>query len=228
MHSVCGAHCRSLINESAIATYSNMLLVILAASSILTSALEWVSPDSALPNRLRYKLHSTYAHGLHLSAIQVAAFALKSLLAGDTSKWSEAIRREHYNPAGMPVVTWKIVLHLLQQINSHKFTRFDYGSEKNREIYHSDMPLDVSTLYNLIDFRIDFVAGAKDSIVSPKAVQRHVNAVVKANEKRVATGKPPISWTYEVLPHLGHLDIIDGEDNVTVDCLRKCWQRMYK
>lgn len=176
----------------------------------------------------QYATGIIYAHGLDPFAIQVAAFALKTLLAGDTSKWSDAIRREHYNPAGMPVVTWKIVLHLLQQINSHKFTRFDYGSEKNNEVYHSDTPLDVSTLYNLIDFRIDFVAGAKDSIVSPKAVQRHVTAVVKANEKRVATGKPPINWTYEVLPRLGHLDIIDGEDTVTVDCLRKCWQRMYK
>lgn len=127
----------------------------------------------------------------------------------------------------MPVVTWKIVLHLLQQINSHRFTRFDYGSEKNNALYGSHKPLDVSTLYDLIDFRIDFVAGAKDSIVSPKAVQKHVNAVVQANEHRAGRGEAPISWTYEVLPHLGHLDIIDGEDTVTVACLRRCWQRMY-
>ena len=127
----------------------------------------------------------------------------------------------------MPVVTWKILLHLLQQIKNRRFTRFDYGSDKNREVYSDDKPLDVTALYNLIDFRIDFVAGAKDSIVSPKAVQKHVSAVVEANEQREARGEVPIRWTYEVLPHLGHLDIIDGEDAVTVECLRKCWQRMY-
>ena len=160
-------------------------------------------------------------------SLQVAAFALRTLLAGDTSKWAEAIRREHYNPAGMPVVTWKILLHLLQQIKSRKFTRFDYGSEQNNEKYKTDKPLDVTSLYHLIDFRVDFVAGAKDSIVSPKAVQKHVSAVTKANEQREARGDDPITWTYEMLPHLGHLDVIDGEDLVAVECLRKCWQRMY-
>ena len=155
---------------------------------------------------------------------QVAAFVLRTLLAGDTSKWTDAIRREHYNPAGMPVVTWKILLQLLQQINSRKFTRFDYGKERNVEVYGGRRPLDVATLYDLLDFRIDFVAGGSDSIVSAKAVQKHVNAVVKANELRTSRGEAPIEWTYKVLPGLGHLSIIDGDNAPAVQCLRQCWQ----
>ncbi|KAL3144179.1 hypothetical protein ABBQ32_003963 [Trebouxia sp. C0010 RCD-2024] len=158
---------------------------------------------------------------------KVAALALRTLLAGDTSKWADAIRREHYNPAGMPVVTWKILLHLLQQIKSRKFARFDYGKDKNQEVYRDDEPLDVAAVYDLLDVRIDFVAGARDSIVSPKAVQKHVDAILKANERRAARGDAPIGWTYEVLPELGHLDIIDGDNDVAVACLRKHWQREY-
>lgn len=157
----------------------------------------------------------------------MAALALRTLLAGDTSKWADAIRREHYNPAGMPVVTWKILLHLLQQIKSRKFARFDYGKDKNQEVYRDDEPLDVAAVYDLLDVRIDFVAGAKDSIVSPKAVQKHVDAILKANERRAARGDAPIEWTYEVLPELGHLDIIDGDNDAAVACLRKHWQREY-
>lgn len=157
----------------------------------------------------------------------MAALALRTLLAGDTSKWADAIRREHYNPAGMPVVTWKILLHLLQQIKSGKFARFDYGKEKNRKAYREDEPLDVAAVYDLLDVRINFVAGAKDSIVSPKAVQKHVDAILQANERRAARGDAPIEWTYEVLPGLGHLDIIDGDNDAAVASLRKHWQREY-
>ena len=159
--------------------------------------------------------------------MQVAALALRTLLAGDTSKWADAIRREHYNPAGMPVVTWKILLHLLQQIKSGKFARFDYGKDKNQEVYRDNDPLDVAAVYDLLDVRLNFVAGAKDSIVSPKAVQKHVDAILQANERRAARGDAPIAWTYEVLPELGHLDIIDGDNNAAVACLRKHWQREY-
>ena len=159
--------------------------------------------------------------------MQVAALALRTLLSGDTSKWADAIRREHYNPAGMPVVTWKILLQLLQQIKSGRFTRFDYGKDKNQEVYRNEDPFDVAAVYDLLDVRIDFVAGAKDSIVSPKAVQKHVDAILKANERRAARGDAPIDWTYEVLPELGHLDIIDGDNHVAVACLRKYWQREY-
>lgn len=124
----------------------------------------------------------------------------------------------------MPVVTWKILLQLLQQINSRKFTRFDYGKKGNVEVYGGRQPLDVTTLYGLVDFRIDFVAGGSDSIVSAKAVQKHVNAVVEASEQRVSRGQAPIEWTYKVLPGLGHLSIIDGENSAAVQCLRQRWQ----
>jgi len=157
----------------------------------------------------------------------VAALALRTLLAGDTSKWADAVRREHYNPAGMPVVTWKILLHLLQQIKSARFIRFDYGKEKNAKVYGDEDPQDVAALYDLLDMRINFVAGGKDSIVSPKAVQKHVDAIVKANERRAARGDAPIDWTSEVLPGMGHLDIIDGDNPESVACLRKHWQREY-
>ena len=157
----------------------------------------------------------------------MAALALKTFLAGDTSKWADAIRREHYNPAGMPVVTWKILLQLLQQIKSGKFTRFDYGKEMNATVYRDEDPQDVAALYDLLDIRVNFIAGGKDSIVSPKAVQKHVDAILKANERRAARGDAPIDWTSEVLPNMGHLDIIDGDNAQTVACLRKHWQREY-
>lgn len=158
---------------------------------------------------------------------KVAALALRTVLAGDTSKWAEAIRREHYNPAGMPVVTWKILLHLLQQIKSGRFARFDYGKEKNAAVYKTEDPPDVAALYDLLDVRVNFIAGGKDSIVSPKAVQKHVDAIVTANERRAARGDAPIDWTSEVLPNMGHLDIIDGDNKETVACIRKHWQREY-
>ena len=91
-------------------------------------------------------------------------------------------------------------------------------------MYGTHDPLDVTTLYNLLDFRIDFIAGGSDSIVSPRAVQKHVKAVTKANEQRILAGDAPIAWTYKILPKQGHLDIIDGENEVAVQCLRECWQ----
>ncbi len=157
----------------------------------------------------------------------MAALALRTVLAGDTSKWAEAIRREHYNPAGMPVVTWKILLHLLQQIKSGRFARFDYGKERNSAIYKDEDPPDVAALYDLLDVRVNFIAGGQDSIVSPKAVQKHVDAILTANERRAARGDAPIDWTSEVLPNMGHLDIIDGDNKEVVACLRKHWQREY-
>ena len=128
----------------------------------------------------------------------------------------------------MPVVTWKILLHLLQQIKSGRFTRFDYGKEKNQTEYQDAEPRDVAALYDLLDVRLNFIAGSKDSIVSTKAVQKHVDAVVKANERRAARGDAPIDWTYEVLQGLGHLDIIDGDNAVTVAALRKLWQSQFQ
>ncbi len=108
---------------------------------------------------------------------------------------------------------------------SGDFIRYDYGPVKNLSMYFTEEPRSVALLYDLLDVHIDLYAGAGDKICSPAAVQKHVDAIHEANARRTARGDPPIPFSFQVLPGCGHLDIIDGQNKVTVDHLRKCWGR---
>lgn len=105
-------------------------------------------------------------------------------MSGDVSQWDRALLLPHYNPRHMPALSAHTGLHLLQLMNSGRFTLYDYGSPSaNRAIYGSPAPPDIGGSYHYMDIPVDLMAGQQDGVVSPENIRRHCHALKAAGAK---------------------------------------------
>eukprot|EP01135_Chromosphaera_perkinsii_P011741 Nk52_evm19s2485 gene=Nk52_evmTU19s2485 len=79
--------------------------------------------------------------------------------------------------------------HFLQNFQSKKFQAFDYGSERNVEVYGSVKPSNFLEHFGLIDIPVHFIMGLKDTLIEPQNIlkQFHTMAQVKPNLAHLKT-----------------------------------------
>ena len=93
---------------------------------------------------------------------------------GDSSGWDQALRMAHYNKTSMPAVSLLQAKHMLQWLNTGRFSMFDYGSrDLNVAAYGQPQPVDIAAEYWRINVPVDFAAGKHDGVITPACVKKH-------------------------------------------------------
>ena len=69
----------------------------------------------------------------------------------------------------------KVIKHYYQLLKSKKFQMYDYGKEKNLEIYKTETPTLYTDYYSKINIPIYLITGSKDILVDNKDIKKHLS-----------------------------------------------------
>ncbi|KAH7857074.1 hypothetical protein Vadar_008777 [Vaccinium darrowii] len=150
---------------------------------LLAPILAPLVPGLYIPTRFFRMLLNKLARDFHnYPAVGGLVQTLMSyVVGGDSSNWIGVIGLPHYNMNGMPGVSFRVALHLVQMKRARKFQMFDYGSAAaNMKVYGSPEPLDLGEYYGLIDVPVDLVASHKDKVIRPSMVRKHYKLMKEA------------------------------------------------
>jgi len=136
------------------------------------------------------------------SARNLFSFITYKLLGGDSME--HAVTQAHnltYNIfAG---TSTGVFLHFWQNWTNRAFESFDYGPEKNMDVYGTPYPVDIMRNLCCIDIPTYFVMGLRDSLIEPSSILKVYEVMYNA--------KPDKAFL-KAFPKMGHIDFTVGEN----------------
>ncbi|GAM20357.1 hypothetical protein SAMD00019534_035320 [Acytostelium subglobosum LB1] len=89
----------------------------------------------------------------------------------------EKIHNLAYNTfSGTSVKTYR---HFFQIRKAKKFQAFDYGKQKNMELYGTPYPLNFLDHYDVINIPVHFIMGLNDNLIEPHNIIKHYSTLKK-------------------------------------------------
>lgn len=114
--------------------------------------------------------------------LELFQVGLRVATSGDSSEWHAAFGLPHYATFSMPAVSLHTANHFAQWSFDGCFRFYDYGRKKNLAKYGLEKPPSVSENYKLLrDLPVDLAAGLSDGLIPPENVERHAEALRRAN-----------------------------------------------
>lgn len=105
-------------------------------------------------------------------------------------------------------VSAKICLHFWQMYKSGHFQAFDYGPDKNEELYGTPTPFDVMEHFDKVDIPFHFTAGKKDALIHWEDVQHQHEMLHEVH---------PELTTFKAFQDLGHVQFTLGANEEIIE-----------
>eukprot|EP01080_Neovahlkampfia_damariscottae_P008068 gene8068-12529_t len=101
-----------------------------------------------------------------------------------------------------------VLEHFIQMMTTGKFQSFDYGKEKNLEIYGQKEPINFLDNYHLIDIPVEILYSKNDSVIPEDCVLTHYNTLLKSHPDLVKLSE---------FSKLGHIELTMNQDTAVID-----------
>eukprot|EP00164_Ancoracysta_twista_P002456 GFYU01003255.1.p1 GENE.GFYU01003255.1~~GFYU01003255.1.p1 ORF type:complete len:478 (-),score=148.59 GFYU01003255.1:64-1344(-) len=106
----------------------------------------------------------------------------------------------------------KVFKHFWQIFKTGRFQPWDYGKEKNLEMYGSEQPPNYLELYHTIDIPVHFILGLQDKLIDPVNIIHHYQCM---KEQR------PEFASVKMFADVGHIDFTYGLSDDHIGHIRR-------
>lgn len=144
-------------------------------------------------------------------------YSLRNMFSFLTYKFLGGEKTEHavtqarnltYNIfAGTSVGIFK---HFWQNWTNQTFECFDYGVQKNLEVYGTTRPIDIIGNFDKIKIPTFFVIGLRDSLIEPVSILKQYETLAEVH--------PELAHV-RAFPRMGHIDLTLGENTMVTNYL---------